>query len=157
QHPMIRQRLGPQRIDFEVRRHHRGAALPREFAGDEKAAGGEDHQQKDRAAAPAQDVLHWKALLKAWGLYRSLVLCSWFLVRPWSWVRPVGSGLGALVVAMNLRPYPHAGTDHGPRTIGRTKNKEPSTKDQSASDRARSARAGSSWVGSVSARRPAAA
>ena len=46
EHPMVRQRLRPERIDLEVRRLHRVAALPCQIPGnDESAAGGEDEQK----------------------------------------------------------------------------------------------------------------
>ena len=48
--PMIGQRLGPERIDFEVRRLNRVAALPRQLPRDEHACRGEHDQDEDKPA-----------------------------------------------------------------------------------------------------------
>ena len=55
EHPVVGQRLGPQRVDLEVRRHRRVAALRRHFAGDEKACGSDDDDHQNRSAASTDD------------------------------------------------------------------------------------------------------
>ena len=44
EHPVVRQRLRPERIDLEVRSLNRAAALAGQLARDEKAGGDEDDE-----------------------------------------------------------------------------------------------------------------